>query len=197
MDKANQLNSEMASVKQSFQDGCNTLVNKCQSIGITPASNSPTDIANAIQQIRDGSLEAGRQQVTGNPNNYNLFTADQYNNNYNNGYNAGKIAGATTAITTYQKVGSKIASGTPTNFTYTFSSNKTICVVAVGIYDKDPFALEMWLQGNARITQKEYAKHDPVLYVIWTVEGQAGQSISLTSQAYTNNEHMVEAYIIG
>lgn len=89
MDKANQLNSEMASVKQSFQDGCNTLVNKCQSIGITPASNSPTDIANAIQQIRDGSLEAGRQQVTGNPNNYNLFTADQYNNNYNNGYNAG------------------------------------------------------------------------------------------------------------
>lgn len=89
MDKANQLSSEMASVKQSFQDGCNTLVNKCQSIGITPASNSPTDIANAIQQIRDGSLEAGRQQVTGNPNNYNLFTADQYNNNYNNGYNAG------------------------------------------------------------------------------------------------------------
>ena len=27
--------------------------------------------------------------MTGNPNNYNLFTPDQYNNNYNNGYNAG------------------------------------------------------------------------------------------------------------
>ena len=91
----------MASVKQSFQDGCNTLVNKCQSIGITPASNSPTDIANAIQQIRDGSLEAGRQQVTGNPNNYNLFTADQYNNNYNNGYNAGFNAGQQAAAVSF------------------------------------------------------------------------------------------------
>ena len=167
MDKANQLSSELAATKQSFQDGVNALRNKCISCGVTPSENTPTGIANAIQTI------------------------------YEDRYNAGKIAGATTAITTYQKVGSKIASGTPTNFTYTFSSNKTICVVAVGIYDKDPFALEMWLQGNARITQKEYAKHDPVLYVIWTVEGQAGQSISLTSQAYTNNEHMVEAYIIG
>ena len=88
----------MASVKQSFQDGCNTLVNKCQSIGVTPSSNSPTDIANAIQQIRDGSLEAGRQQVTGNPNNYNLFTPEQYNNNYNNGYNAGFNAGKATVV---------------------------------------------------------------------------------------------------
>ena len=109
MDKANQLNSEMASVKQSFQDGCNTLVNKCQSIGITPASNSPTDIANAIQQIRDGSLEAGRQQVTGNPNNYNLFTADQYNNNYNNGYNAGFSAGEAAASYSVEDISSKLS----------------------------------------------------------------------------------------
>ena len=99
----------MASVKQSFQDGCNTLVNKCQSIGITPASNSPTDIANAIQQIRDGSLEAGRQQVTGNPNNYNLFTADQYNNNYNNGYNAGFSAGEAAASYSVEDISSKLS----------------------------------------------------------------------------------------
>lgn len=132
MDKANQLNSEMASVKQSFQDGCNTLVNKCQSIGITPASNSPTDIANAIQQIRDGSLEAGRQQVTGNPNNYNLFTADQYNNNYNNGYNAGYNAGKAAAKPTCSLVYSQAGSATK-DYTYTAPSAGTCLVTLSGV----------------------------------------------------------------
>ena len=132
MDKANQLRSEMASVKQSFQDGCNTLVNKCQSIGITPASNSPTDIANAIQQIRDGSLEAGRQQVTGNPNNYNLFTADQYNNNYNNGYNAGYNAGKAAAKPTCSLVYSQAGSATK-DYTYTAPSAGTCLVTLSGV----------------------------------------------------------------
>ena len=84
------LNDECNNIKQSFQDGCNIIINKIQSIGVTPSSNSPTAIANAIQEIRDGSLEAGRQQVTGNPNNYNLFTAEQYNQNYNNGRTQGQ-----------------------------------------------------------------------------------------------------------
>ena len=83
-------NDECNNIKQSFQDGCNIIINKIQSIGVTPSSNSPTAIANAIQEIRDGSLEAGRQQVTGNPNNYNLFTAEQYNQNYNNGRTQGQ-----------------------------------------------------------------------------------------------------------
>ena len=87
------LNDECNNFKQSFQDGCNIIINKIQSIGVTPSSNSPTAIANAIQEIRDGSLEAGRQQVTGNPNNYNLFTAEQYNNHYNEGYNNGRTQG--------------------------------------------------------------------------------------------------------
>ena len=85
-----ELNDECDSIKQSFQDGCNIIINKIQSIGVTPSSNSPTAIANAIQEIRDGSLEAGRQQVTGNPNKYNLFTAEQYNQNYNNGRTQGQ-----------------------------------------------------------------------------------------------------------
>ena len=83
-------NDETNNIKQSFQDGCNIIINKIQSIGVTPSSNSPTAIANAIQEIRDGSLEAGRQQVTGNPNNYNLFTAEQYNQNYNAGRTQGQ-----------------------------------------------------------------------------------------------------------
>ena len=86
-------NDECNNIKQSFQDGCNIIINKIQSIGVTPSDNSPTAIANAIQEIRDGSLEAGRQQVTGNPNNYNLFTAEQYNNHYNEGYNSGRTQG--------------------------------------------------------------------------------------------------------
>lgn len=114
-------------------------------------------------------------------------------NAYNAGYNAGKVA----ATPQYQKVGSQIASGTPTNFTYTFTESKTIFVVSVGMYDQTPFGLDLYLNGNANITQKEYAKHEPVVYAIWQVVGARGQSINLTSQAYTNNSHMVESYIIG
>ena len=100
-----QLNDECDSIKQSFQDGCNIIINKIQSIGVTPSSNSPTAIANAIQEIRDGSLEAGRQQVTGNPNKYNLFTAEQYNQNYNNGRTQGQndVKGNPNAYGLYSK----------------------------------------------------------------------------------------------
>lgn len=73
-----------------FQPGVSTFYNKCTQWGITPASNSPTDIANAWDQVCNGRYESGRQEVTGNPNNYNLFTAEQYNQNYQNGYNAGQ-----------------------------------------------------------------------------------------------------------
>ena len=99
------LNDECDSIKQSFQDGCNIIINKIQSIGVTPSSNSPTAIANAIQEIRDGSLEAGRQQVTGNPNKYNLFTAEQYNQNYNNGRTQGQndVKGNPNAYGLYSK----------------------------------------------------------------------------------------------
>lgn len=46
--------------------------------------------------------------MTGNPNNYNLFTAAQYNQNYNNGYNAGFSAGKNDAtIQTREVSGSK------------------------------------------------------------------------------------------
>ena len=59
-------------MKQSFQDGVDTLYNKCISCGQTPSSKSPTSISNAIQDI------------------YN----NRYNEGYNNGYNAGYDASA-------------------------------------------------------------------------------------------------------
>jgi len=43
--------SELSDIKDSFQDGCNTIVSGCTTYGVTPASNSATDIANAIKKI--------------------------------------------------------------------------------------------------------------------------------------------------
>lgn len=186
-------------------------------------SGSGRVIANSLASQTDGTAGAGQilsgytawvdgSKVTGNMANRGTLnfnpssstsqsvSAGYYSggtlssaNAYNAGYNAGKVA----ATPQYQKVGSQIASGTPTNFTYTFTESKTIFVVSVGMYDQTPFSLDLYLNGNANITQKEYAKHEPVVYAIWQVVGARGQSINLTSQAYTNNSHMVESYIIG
>lgn len=53
------LRSSIDNLKVSFQDGCNTLVNKCASLGVTPNSNSPTDISNAIDNIANNKYNAG------------------------------------------------------------------------------------------------------------------------------------------
>lgn len=52
---AKALNSAITSLKQSFQAGCNTIVSACTTYGSTPVSNSPSDIAAAIGQIRQMS----------------------------------------------------------------------------------------------------------------------------------------------
>lgn len=87
MDKTNQLSSDLSGVKQSFQDGCNTLVSKCTSLGVTPNSNSPTDISNAMQTI------ANNQWSAGNTNGWNTGHSQGYNEGYNAGYSAGQSAG--------------------------------------------------------------------------------------------------------
>lgn len=51
--------SELTEVKESFQDGVDTLYNKCKSCGATPASSTPTAVANAIQRIHDDRYNAG------------------------------------------------------------------------------------------------------------------------------------------
>lgn len=52
-------NDEYNNIKQSFQDGCNTLVSKCTELGVTPISNSPIDIAQAIEDIYDNRYNEG------------------------------------------------------------------------------------------------------------------------------------------
>ncbi|MDO4333806.1 MAG: hypothetical protein Q4C58_14140 [Eubacteriales bacterium] len=48
---AKALSDAIIDLRQSFQDGCNTIVSACTTYGVTPASNSPADIAAAIGQI--------------------------------------------------------------------------------------------------------------------------------------------------
>lgn len=46
-------------VKQSFQDGCDTIVAGCTTCGSVPATNSPDDISEAIKNIYDGRYQEG------------------------------------------------------------------------------------------------------------------------------------------
>lgn len=64
MDKANQLSSEMASMKTSFQAGVDTLYNKCSSCGATPSAKTPTAISTAIQKIYTDRYNAGLSAAT-------------------------------------------------------------------------------------------------------------------------------------
>ena len=102
--------NSLRNIKQSFQDGCNTLVSKCTELGVTPSSNSPSDISNAIQTIAGNTYNngyyngraQGQQDVKNNPNGYGLYTQQQYDQNYNNGYNAGVSAGQGSVAGSYQ-----------------------------------------------------------------------------------------------
>ena len=54
-----ELNSDLESFQTSFQDGCNALVSKCTELGVAPVTNSPYDIANAIQSIYETAAALG------------------------------------------------------------------------------------------------------------------------------------------
>ena len=80
-------------MKQSFQDGVNTIYNKIVSCGQTPSDKSPTGIVNSIDPLLNKYRGQGQQDVISNPNNYGLYNKTQYDQNYTNGYNAGYSAG--------------------------------------------------------------------------------------------------------
>ena len=56
-------NDEQDSIKQSFQDGVDTLYNACVSAGQTPTDKSPSSIANAIQSIANSKLNNGKDAL--------------------------------------------------------------------------------------------------------------------------------------
>ena len=114
-------------MKQSFQDGVDTLYNKCVSCGQTPSDKSPTAIANAIQSIYNNRYNEGRAQgqndVKGNPNGYGLYTQQQYDQNYTNGYNAGKTATKQVSVRTF------ISSHAWQCYAITYINDKQVCRV--------------------------------------------------------------------
>ena len=69
--------NDLENVEQSFQDGCNEIVAACTSSGVTPSSNSPSDISTAIKSIYNNGYTAGRTQgqndVKNNPSAYGLY----------------------------------------------------------------------------------------------------------------------------
>ena len=81
----NQINSEIASVKQSFQDGCNAIVNQLVYRGVTPSSNSPTDICVSIDQLWQNRYDEGA----------NAGWSSGHTAGYNEGYAAGIAAAPT------------------------------------------------------------------------------------------------------
>lgn len=56
---AAQLNSDLATAKQSFQAGVDALYNQCVSCGATPTAKTPAAIAAAIQTIFNSRYNAG------------------------------------------------------------------------------------------------------------------------------------------
>ena len=94
------LNDEQDSMKQSFQDGVDTLYNKCVSCGSTPSNKTPTAISNSIQSI--------------------------YNNRYNEGYNNGKEEGSSVTFLGSKLTRS---SGEWLKYTYTVTENCYILVI--------------------------------------------------------------------
>lgn len=58
------ITSELLSMKSSFTAGCNTIVSAVTAKGQTPVSNSPSDIATAIENISSGGTEGLEDLIT-------------------------------------------------------------------------------------------------------------------------------------
>ena len=80
-----ELHEDIESMKTSFQDGVDTLYNKCVSLGVTPTAKTPTAIADAMQTIYTNRYNAGVTYADGRTNTSSA--------SYTAGYNAGKAAG--------------------------------------------------------------------------------------------------------
>ena len=56
----NELNNKLT---ESFQVGCNAIVNKLKELGVTPESNSPDDIVKAIETVYNNRYDEGISSV--------------------------------------------------------------------------------------------------------------------------------------
>lgn len=93
------LESKLASMESSFQAGCDTLVNKLKTLGVTPASSSPTDIAAAMDTLATNKYNAGvtaadaRVNTSSASYSQGVTDADARTNTSSASYSAGRSQG--------------------------------------------------------------------------------------------------------
>ena len=76
-----QLRQNIDNIRQSFQDGCDTIVAGCTSYGSTPSSNSPQDIVKSIGTIYNNRYSQG----------YSTGYSEGQSMGYNQGYAQGQV----------------------------------------------------------------------------------------------------------
>ena len=95
-------NLSLENCLKSVSDGKKTVAGAITEQGVNTAADA--EFATMAENIGtvginkyNGGRTQGRNDVTGAPNSYGLYTRDQYNANYNNGYNAGYGDGSSAA----------------------------------------------------------------------------------------------------
>ena len=77
------LNDKITSLQSSFQDGVDTLYNKCKSCGSTPSNSTPTAISNSIQSIYTNRYNNGRTQGI-RDRVYTIYNSSESSTNHGN-----------------------------------------------------------------------------------------------------------------
>ena len=77
------LNDKITSMQSSFQDGVDTLYNKCKSCGSTPSNSTPTAISNSIQSIYTNRYNNGRTQGI-RDRVYTIYNSSESSTNHGN-----------------------------------------------------------------------------------------------------------------
>lgn len=100
------------------------------------------------------------------------------------------------STSTCKEESSKTASGEIECFNYTFTESKRIFVVTIALYNSTPYDLALTVSGTANYTACATWKIAPLLFTIYQVDGTAGQTVVMKSQAYIQAQHTVKAYLI-
>lgn len=100
------------------------------------------------------------------------------------------------STSTCKEESSKTASGQVECFNYTFTESKRIFVVTIALYSSTPFDLALIVTGTANYTACATWKIAPILFTIYQIDGSAGQTVTMQSQAYIQSQHTVKAYLI-
>lgn len=95
-------NNDLDDCLKSVSDGKSSIASAITNNGVTTAPDATFEtLATQVQVLATNRYDIGRTQgrndVTGAPNSYELYTKDQYNANYNNGYNTGYGNGSSAA----------------------------------------------------------------------------------------------------